>query len=131
MAEPMPAELGKVEKRLSRWRQRHGGRGRPIPQELWVAAAEAAALAGVGTTARVLGVDRARLQSFVQGVGKAALAPSVPSRAFVELDAQRVLSRAKVVLRLTSRDGEQLEVEVEGGEVDVAALASSLWNRAR
>jgi hypothetical protein len=35
------------------------------------------------------------------------------------------------VVRLTSRDGEQLEIEVEGGAVDVAAVARAFWERAR
>jgi hypothetical protein len=56
---------------------------------------------------------------------------TVASPAFVEVDAQRVLSRGKTVVRLTSRDGEQLEIEVEGSAMDVAAVARAFWERAR
>jgi len=97
-------ELGRVEKKLSRWRQRHGGRGRPIPRELWAAAAEVAAVAGVKVTARVLGIDRERLARRVRESSSGAcavVAQPAPTRvaaaspAFVEVDAQRVLSCGK------------------------------------
>ena len=35
-------QLEQVQKRLARWRARHGGRGRPIPDALWAAAATVA-----------------------------------------------------------------------------------------
>jgi hypothetical protein len=131
------AELGRVEKKLSSWRERHGGRGRPIPEQLWRAAADVAALAGVTETARVLGVDRERLLRRVGARPGGTSGAAVPARttvaspAFVEVDAQRVLSRGKTVVRLTSRDGEQLEIEVEGSAMDVAAVARAFWERAR
>lgn len=127
--------LERVEKKLSNWRDRHGGRGRRIPEELWRAAAEVAAQAGVNETARVLGVDRERLLRRVGSrasvaSGAAALArPAVASPAFVEVDARGVFVRGKTVVRLTSRDGEQLEVE--GSAMDVAAVARAFWERSR
>lgn len=129
--------LERVEKKLSTWRGRHGGRGRRIPEELWRAAAEVAALAGVNETARVLGVDRERLLRRVGprasgASGAAVLAqPAVASPAFVEVDARGVFGRGKTVVRLTSRDGEQLEIEVEGSAMDVAAVARAFWERSR
>lgn len=129
-------ELGRVERKLSRWRERHGGRGRAIPEELWSAAAGVAAVAGVSETARVLGVDRERLQRRVgarpSGVSGAAV-PTRPAagRAFVEVEARGVFCRGKTVVRLSRRDGEQLEIEVEGSAMDVAAVARALWERAR
>lgn len=143
MAERMTTtvELGRVERQLSSWRERHGGRGRPIPQELWAAAAEVAAVAGVKETARVLGIDRERLARRVGersgGVLSAVALPRRPARrpaasaAFVEVDAQRVFARGRTVIRLTRPGGEQLEIEVEGGTLDVAAVARGLWERAR
>jgi hypothetical protein len=134
-------ELGRVEKKLSKWRQRHGGRGRPIPQDLWAAAAEVAAVAGVQVTARVLGIDRERLARRVQVVQKRSSGGysvvALPARGalantgFVEVDAQRVFARGKTVVRLTSPDGEHLAIEVEGGALDVVAVARAFWERAR
>jgi hypothetical protein len=130
-------ELCRVEKQLSRWRDRHGGRGRAIPEELWMAAADVAAIAGVNETARVLGVDRARLlrrvgarPSGAPGVAAKART-TVASSAFVEVDARGVFGRGKTVVRLTGRDREQLEIEVEGSAMDVAAVARAFWERSR
>jgi hypothetical protein len=133
------AELGQLEKKLSSWRERYGGRGRPIPEELWAEAAGVAAIAGVAETARVLCVDRDRLARRVSqrasNTSAAVLAqPSRRARAsavFVEVDAPQVFTRSKSLVRLTSRDGEQLEVEVEGNAMEVAAVARALWRRAR
>jgi hypothetical protein len=131
------AELGRVEKKLSSWREQHGGRGRAIPEELWAEAAGVASVAGVAETARVLCVDRERLARRVseRASGASALI-ALPSRrapvsaAFVEVDAHRVFTRGKTLVRLTSRDGEQLELEVEGNAMEVAAVARALWRRA-
>jgi len=131
-------ELGRVEKKLSLWREQHGGRGRPIPQELWREAAEVAAVAGVHATARALGVDRERLARRVGARSSAGSAvvtvgaqSALASSAFVEVDAQRVFTRGKTLVRLTSRDGEQLEIEVEGGAMDVPAMARAFWERSQ
>lgn len=125
--------LSEVERRLSRWRRAHGGRGRPIPQALWEAAVEVAGEEGVERTARVLGVDRGRLARRVARGAESAVAAPEPralSRAgFVEVDAQRVLSRGQVVVRLWGRDGERVEIAVDGGMVDVTAVAQAFWSR--
>jgi hypothetical protein len=131
------AQLGRVQKKLSSWRERHGGRGRPIPEELWRAVVDVAAIAGVSETARVLGVDRERLVRRVGARPSGASGSTVQTRtttsstAFVEVDAHRMFARGKTVVRLTSREGERLEIEVEGGAMDVVAVAHALWERAR
>lgn len=140
MAEQVVATVGveRVKEKLARWRERHGGRGRPIPQELWAEAAEVAAIAGVNVTARALGMDRERLARRVgerSSTGSSVVAPrsrrARARAAFVELDADRVLARGKTVVRLTSRSGEQLEIEVEGEAMDVAAVARAFLESAR
>ena len=85
-------ELGRVRKRLAQWRAEHGGRGRPIPETLWAAAAAVASSAGVEATARALDVDRARLSRRVtrSPSGSVVRAPLASSGSFVELDAARV-----------------------------------------
>lgn len=128
-------ELGRVERKLSSWRERHGGRGRPIPEELWKAAAEVAAIAGVNATARALGVDRERLARRVERAESAPLASTtatgLASAGFVEVDGRSVFTGGKTVVRLAGRDGEQLEITVDGDAVDVTAVARAFWRRAR
>lgn len=128
-------QLGSVQKRLARWRAEHGGRGRPIPEALWVAAAAVATAEGVEATARALDVDRARLwrrvnRSAPSAVG-AAKASMRSAASFVEVDAERVFSRGQMLVRLTNREGEQLEIALEGGTADVTAVARAFWGRAR
>lgn len=129
-------QLGKVQRKLSSWREQHGGRGVPIPNELWSAAAEVAAIEGVTTTARALGVDRERLARRVEEHSATSLAgrsaqTTLTGTAFVEIDTRSVFARGQTVVRLTSRDGEQLEIAVEGGAVDVAGVARAFWERSR
>lgn len=129
-------ELVRLQKELARWRARHGGRGRSIPAALWAAAAEVATTAGLDATARALEVDRSRLLRRMKGappprsvvVRKAALPPTA---GFVEVDAARVFSRGQMLVRLTNRDGEQLEIALEGGAGDVATVARAFWSRAQ
>jgi hypothetical protein len=125
--------LVKVQRDLASWRERHGGRGRSIPAGLWTAAAEVAALEGVNATACALGVSRARLARRLQERSAAAVVAPAPTAAptFVEVDAQRVFAQGRTVVRLSRVGGDQVEIVVEGGAVDVASLARSLWESAR
>jgi hypothetical protein len=126
-------QLEQVQKRLARWRARHGGRGRPIPDALWAAAATVASTVGVDATARALDVDRARLSRRVKRLPSSSVATpkasSPASASFVEVDAERVFSRGQMLVRLTNRDGEQLEIALEGGAADVTAVARAFWSR--
>lgn len=128
-------QLEQVQKRLARWRARHGGRGRPIPDALWAAAATVASTVGVDATARALDVDRARLSRRVKRSPSSSVAASKASSpsgaSFVEVDAERVFSRGQMLVRLTNRDGEQLEIALEGGTADVTAVARAFWSRSR
>jgi hypothetical protein len=128
-------QLVRVQKQLARWRAVHGGRGRPIPAALWAAAAEVASTEGVEATARALNVDRARLLRRVKGSPPRSVgvrrAPLPASAGFVEVDAARVFSRGQMLVRLTNREGEQLEIALEGGAADVATVARAFWSRAQ
>jgi hypothetical protein len=123
--------LVKVQRDLASWRARHSGRGRSIPAGLWMAVAEVAAVEGVTATAGALGVSRARLARRLQERSAAAVVGSAPAAAFVEVDAQRVFAQGRTVVRLSRAGGAQVEIVVEGGAVDVASLARSLWECAR
>lgn len=129
--------LDQVRERLTRWRQRYGGPGIPLPEPLWEAAAEVARSEGVGATARALRVDRWRLAARI------AVAPGPPVStgeaapagvdAFVEIDASQLcLSPQRVVVRFESGEGDRLEVELaEAATVDVVALAHAFFGGRR
>lgn len=132
------SQLGRVRRRLERWRERYGGPGRPIPENLWEEAVDVARVEGVESTARALRVDRGRL-AFRMELASARLG-SAPTReeaglasdGFVEVDARGLCAPGRTVLRFEGRDGERLEVELSASRaLDVAELARAFWNRTR
>lgn len=125
--------LEQIGRRFEQWRERHGGPGRPIPEELWAQAAEVAAVEGVAVTARALGVNRARLSKRVRRLDAhgGASSRAVEQAGFVEVDASALRPIGQVVLRLYGRDGERVELEVTGTSIDIAAVARALWSRQR
>ena len=137
------SRLPTVRRRLSEWRERHGGRGRPIPAELWDAAVTVARNEGVAQTARALGVDRRRLErlaateqpALAASALRVAPPPSValpPSVDFVQLDAEAFCPRGLTVVQLEGADGERVRVELSGASaVDVVALSRAFWSRGR
>lgn len=136
MVQDEQGQLSRVAARLSRWREQHGGPGQPIPAEFWAAAVQVAEVQGVQTTARALRLDPQRLsRRMAVGTGpQVAAAPRSLARAdFVEVDARSVLARGQVRVRLTGRDGEQLEIELDSGAsaVDVTAVVQAFWRRCR
>jgi hypothetical protein len=125
------SRLALTHTRLTQWRAQHGGRGIPVPEELWAEVVKVARVEGAGTTARVLRLDRARLEARMAMDRGAEVAEA--SSGFVELDAGRLgLSPRTTVVRFHGRDGERLEIEIGAGTViDLAALAEAFWRRGR
>ena len=122
-------KLAWARRRLERWREEHGGRGRPIPERLWSIAVEAAGCEGIAETARALRVDCDRLARRVElARGERALGPARPaSEGFIELEAGGLCAPSRAVVRFEGRDGEKLELELAG--LDVVALARAFWGR--
>jgi hypothetical protein len=130
------SRLPTVRRRLSEWRERHGGRGRPIPAALWDAAVTIARIEGIAQTARALGVDRRRLErlagSEAAPAASALRVASPPSVEFVQLDTEAFRPRGHAVVQLESADGERVRVELSGASaVDVVALSRAFWSRGR
>jgi hypothetical protein len=120
---------------LAKWRRSHGGRGRPIPAELWSEAADIARANGVAETARVLRLNPNKLAKLVAGEAESAPRSVVERAGFVELDGL-VLGKScesrKTVLELVGREGDRVRVEVVGdvGDVvDLVALTRAFWGR--
>ncbi len=129
------SRLGRTRRRLDRWREQYGGRGQPIPEDLWDAAVDVARVEGVDATARALRLDRARL---TRRMGRRSVGLGLPeqpgdaSDGFVEVDARGLCAPGQTVLRFEGRDGERLEVELSGAcALDVADLARAFWSRTR
>ena len=122
------SRLALTHTRLTQWRAQHGGRGVPVPEELWAEVVKVARVEGAGTTARALRLDRARLEARMA----TARGPEAGQAGggFVELDAGRLGLSPRTVVRFHGRDGERLEVELgAGAAIDLAALADAFWRR--
>jgi len=120
------SRLALTHARLTQWRAQHGGRGIPVPEELWAEVVKVARVEGVGATARALRLDRARLEARMARGTEGGQA----SAGFVEIDAGRLGLSPRTVVRFHGRDGERLEVELSAGAaIDLAALADAFWRR--
>jgi hypothetical protein len=119
------AEL--VRERIEAWRRSSGGAGRRIPETLWLEAVEVARVHGVGDAARMLRLDRRRLERRI-----ASGSPDVPAAEFVEIPVVSVAAAVEFV----GADGDRVRVEIptgqrEVGAVDIVELARSFWGRRR
>lgn len=128
--------LSGVRRELSAWRERHGGRGRPIPRQLWERAVAVARVEGIEETARALGVDRVRLARRAETAStqsaRLAVVQAPASAEFVELSAGVVCGGGQTVVHLEGGDGERVRIELSGASgVDVVSLAKAFWSRSR
>jgi hypothetical protein len=108
-------------RRLRRWRERHGGRGKRIPEALWDEAAVLARRDGVESVARALRVDGGGLARRVRAKGAEAERRSEAGTGFVELSATELSTAERSTIELVNGTGERLRIEIPG-RVDVQAL---------
>jgi hypothetical protein len=124
------SRLALTHTRLTQWRAQHGGRGIPVPEELWAEVVKVAQVEGASATARALRLDRARLEARMAMDRGPEVAEA--GSGFVELDTGPLGLSARTVVRFHGRDGERLEVEIgTGAAIDLAALAEAFWRRGR
>lgn len=127
--------LGEARERLAGWRQRHGGRGVRIPEELWALAAVVARSEGVEATARALRLDRQRLAERLEGEPCGGQRVPVGGAhgevaGFFELRLSEVAGGGRAVVELSGADGERLRLEVaDARSLDLVALAHAFWSR--
>ena len=118
--------LDSVEKRFQQWRDGHEGRER-IPEELWSAAAAAARVHGVHSTARRLHLEYLKLKGFTDSPAShrrkvSSAVKTVVKRApqFVELTSA-VIGQPRCTVELQNAAGATLRIELQG--VDLSALS--------
>lgn len=124
--------LGRTRRRLERWRRQYGGPGRPIPEALWEEAVVLARVEGIDATARVLRLDRGRLERRMAASGSAWDSMGRASDGFVELDARGVCVPGQTIVRVEGRDGERLQIEwSRASALEVAELIRAFGSRPR
>ena len=129
--------LAKLSARVAEWRERHGGRGARIPDEIWNEAVEVARTDGVYATALAVHFNRGRLQARVLASGQlpGGKPKSTKQRTrikqkegdggrFIALELARPSSTS--VLELLSRHGDRMRVEGVSG-AELWALIERLW----
>ncbi|MBN2192598.1 MAG: hypothetical protein JW751_07250, partial [Polyangiaceae bacterium] len=127
-----------VRREFEVWRRAHGGPGIPLPERLWAEAVRAARSDGAAAAARVLRVNRQRLEARLRqttgdegrGMGPAVGPVGVAGQGagFVEIPVSRVGMFTRRVARFEGRDGRRLEIEVgEGRDDRVVQLAALFW----
>jgi len=120
--------LEALRRRLERWRRRHGGPGKRIPEPFWEEAAAIAHLEGIEEVARALRLDARGLAR------RAALTPaqaepcSAAPTAFVELAAAELSVPERSAVEVVNAAGERLRIELSG-RVDVEALVRGFCGR--
>lgn len=120
-------ELVALQRRVEGWRRERGGRGSRIPEKLWSEAVAVSRTAGLYATARAL---RFNYENLKRRAGREARRPSQQKTEFVAVQLPPVSNGLKVVVDLAGRDGEQVRIELSGGNArDVVALADAFWKR--
>ena len=118
-------KIDEVRARFEEWRKNRQGKS-PIPDELWLAAAQLARKDGINRTAAELHLDGGKLKRLM---GTKAT-PRKPVPAFVELLTPRAVSFPECTIELEGRHG-TVRLQLKGASAsDLAALSRALWEAA-
>ena len=126
----VPARLQELMRQFEEWRSSHSGR-RPIPEALWMRAADLAREHGVFRTAKVLRLDFSKLKRQMtpaQAEAKAeAKAASTAPPAFVEFLAPQTTAACECVIEVEGPRG-RIRIEWKGTTPpDLCGLSRALW----
>jgi hypothetical protein len=128
--QPVSAQLKEVQRRVERWRERGGGKGTRMPEELWQAAEEVARVEGLYSTSRALRVEYSRLKQRVRSRPVTSTKTSSVSSSFVELGMSQLCGVCKTVIDVCGRWGDRMHVEVMGTPtVDIVGLTQTFLSQ--
>lgn len=130
-APDIPDGMRALHGRFARWRKSHTGR-LPIPESLWMAAAEVAREHGVFRTAKVLSLEYGKLKRLAKASspgGRRTAKLSAPPAAFVELLTPGT-GGAECLIELEGPRG-KMRIQWKGSTTpDLAGLGRVLWESA-
>ena len=122
----IPAGLQELAREFEEWRSSHSGR-RPIPEALWMRAADLAREHGVFRTAKVLRLDFSKLKRQMTPAQPEAKAASAPPPAFVEFLAPQTTTACECVIEVEGPRG-RIRIEWKGTTPpDLCGLSRALW----
>jgi hypothetical protein len=128
MRRAISRELIAVQRRVERWRERQGGRGSRVPEELWNEAVGVARVEGVYATSQALRFNYKHLKDRLSRAEGKGRADGNGKSAFVALEMGQLCGGGKTVVELVGRGGEQMRIEVTG-PVDLLGLSQAFWSR--
>jgi hypothetical protein len=122
----VPAGLQELARQFEEWRSSHSGR-RPIPEALWMRAADLAREHGVFRTAKVLRLDFSKLKRQMTPAQAEAKAASSAPPAFVEFLAPQTAAVCECVIEAEGPRG-RIRIEWKGTTPpDLCGLSRALW----
>ena len=120
------AGLQELARQFEEWRGSHSGR-RPIPEALWMRAADLAREHGVFRMAKVLRLDFSKLKRQMAPVQAEAKAAAAPPPAFVEFLAPQTTAACECVIEVEGPRG-RMRIEWKGTtSPDLCGLSRALW----
>ena len=122
----VPTGLQDLARQFEEWRSSHSGR-RPIPEALWIRAADIAREHGVFRTAKVLRLDYSKLKRQMGRAQPEAKSMSAPPPAFVEFLAPQTAATCECVIEVEGPRG-RMRIEWKGTtSPDLCGLSRTLW----
>jgi hypothetical protein len=150
MEQRKSAELNDLGRRLDKWREKHGGRGSRIPDELWKDAVQLAKVEGVWASAKALRLNYKALSDRVRQGGSSGVVVKGPRKTggpaaararrtevppggkagerFIAFELGQLGGAGRTVIDFLGRHGDRMRVDVAGG-VDLAGLVQTFWSR--
>ena len=118
--------LRALRQRLDGWRREHGGRGKRIPETLWLEAGRVARAQGFAATALALGLRVERLREYAEE----PMAHDRGEPAFVELTGMGSVGASRAVVELVGGEGRQMRIHLTGASTaELVGLADAFWSR--
>jgi len=140
-AEAILPELTEIEGlrgRIEGWRQSRP-KSRPMPEELWQEASEAAKRLGTGRVARALGLSYEALKQRVISKGSSRRRDAAPKHGqreraeFIELTGFAglgpVVTRDEMVVEMVAADGTRLTIRAKAASPNISALIEAFRRR--
>ena len=123
----IPTELKDLSCQIEQWRRTRPHR-MPMPEPLWVLAANLARQHGLARVARLVRLDYYSLKDRIESLDEGNSATSVAKPTFIELPPLPVNPVSECTIELEHPRGRRMRIHMKGAPMpDVTALSRTLW----
>ena len=121
--------LSQVKKQFKTWRQTRKN-PRPIPAELWAAAADLATNHSISQISKELALDYTSLKSRVAGKKKKTSAASMSPADFIEVNLEPPAVVLECIIEMQDIGGAKMRMHLRGKRnFDLLELAKAFWSK--